>query len=160
MNVAENLSQTEAAMLQFEGDRDFTLAPADLFAKLTDARFLIQCIPDVDKVSQCEADRAAVVLRPSFAFVRGTLDMTMQIVEAVAAASARVLVHSKGIGSSSTVEASLAFSATAEGTRVHWRADIKELGGLLKMIPAGLIRGAAQKVIDDAWKMIEAKVKV
>ena len=35
-------------MLQFEGDRDFTLAPADLWAKLTDARFLVQCIPDVD----------------------------------------------------------------------------------------------------------------
>jgi len=145
-------------MLQFEGDRDFPLPPADLFAKLTDARFLVQCLPDVDKVTECEADHAALVLRPSFAFVRGTLDMTMHIVEAVAPASARVRVHSKGIGSSSTVEAALAFSATADGTRVHWGADITELGGLLKMIPTGLIRGAAQKIIDDAWKMIEAKV--
>ncbi len=146
-------------MLRFEGDRDFTLAPADLFAKLTDARFLVQCLPDVDKVSECEANHAALVLRPSFAFVRGTLDMHMQIVDAVAPASARVLVHSKGIGSTSAVEASLAFSATPDGTHVHWIADIKELGGLLKMIPAGLIRGAAQKIIDDAWQLIEAKVK-
>lgn len=145
-------------MLQFEGDRDFPLPPADLFAKLTDARFLVQCLPDVDKVTESAADHAAVVLRPSFAFVRGTLDMTMHIVEAMAPASARVLVHSKGIGSSSTIEAALAFSATATGTRVHWIADIKELGGLLKMIPAGLIRGAAQKTIDDAWQMIDAKV--
>ena len=85
--------------------------------------------------------------------------MTLQIIDAVAPNSARVLVHSKGIGSSSLVEASLAFSPTPEGTRVHWSADIKELGGLLKMIPAGLIRGAAQKVIGDAWTRIEAKVK-
>jgi uncharacterized protein len=146
-------------MLTFEGERAFTLAPADLFAKLTDARFLVQCLPDVDSVTNCEAERADLVLRPSFAFVRGTLDMTMQIVEAVAPTSARVLVHSKGIGSSSTVQASLAFSPTPEGTRVHWKADITELGGLLKMIPSGLIRGAAQKIIDDAWNRIEAKVK-
>jgi uncharacterized protein len=146
-------------MLKFEGDRDFALPAADLFAKLTDARFLVQCIPDVDSVSQCEAEHAVLVLRPSFAFVRGTLDLDMKVIDTVAPNSARVLVFSKGIGSSSTVEASLAFNATADGTRVHWVADIKELGGLLKMLPAGLIRGAAQKVIGDAWNMIEAKLK-
>lgn len=146
-------------MLTFEGERIFALAPADLFAKLTDAQFLVQCLPDVDSVASCETNRAVLVLRPSFAFVRGTLDMTMQIVEAVAPASARVLVHSKGIGSSSTVEASLIFSPTPEGPRVHWKADITELGGLLKMIPTGLIRGAAQKVIDDTWNRIDAKVR-
>ena len=30
-------------------------------------------------------------------------------------------------------------------TRVHWKAEVKQLGGLLKAVPAGLIRGAAQK---------------
>jgi len=145
-------------MLTFEGDRDFTLAPPDLWAKLTDARFLIQCIPDVDKVSACEADHATLVLRPNFAFVRGTLDMDLRVVDAVAPSSARVLVHSKGIGSSSTVEATLTFSPTPQGTHVHWSAEIKELGGLLKMIPQGLIRGAAQKVITDAWNLIDGKL--
>ena len=65
----------------------------------------------------------------------------------------------QGIGSSSTVEASFAFSPTATGTRVHWVAEVKELGGLLKMIPSGLIRGAAQKVIGDAWNLIDAKLQ-
>ena len=37
-------------MLRFEGDRDFRQAPAELWAKLTDARFLAQCIPDVETV--------------------------------------------------------------------------------------------------------------
>ena len=39
-------------MLRFEGDRDFPHPPAELFAKLTDARFLASCIPDVEKVSE------------------------------------------------------------------------------------------------------------
>ena len=33
------------------------------------------------------------------------------------------------------------------------------LGGLLKLLPKGLIRGSAQKIIDDAWNLIEAKLK-
>lgn len=146
-------------MLQFEGDRDYPLALADLWAKLTDARFLVSCLPDVDNVVEAAADHAVLVLRPSFAFVRGTLDMTLHIVDANAPNSARVLVHSKGIGSSSTVEAALAFSATPAGTHIHWSAVIKELGGLLKMIPPGLIRGAAQRVIDEAWTKIDTNLK-
>jgi carbon monoxide dehydrogenase subunit G len=145
-------------MVRFESDREFALAPAELWAKLTDARFLVQCVPDVESVTQAEADRAALVLRPGFAFVRGTLDVTLQVVDAVAPSSARVLLHSKGIGSSSDVEATLALAPQGEGTRVHWVAEVKSLGGLLKMVPSGLVRGAAQKVVEDAWNAVAAKL--
>jgi carbon monoxide dehydrogenase subunit G len=148
-------------MVRLEGDRDFPQAPADLWGKLTDARFLVQCIPDVQSVTQLEADRAALVLRPGFAFVRGTLEVTLQVADAVAPSSARVLMHSKGIGSSADVEATLSLAAQpggAPGTRVHWAAEVKSLGGLLKLVPSGLIRGAAQKVIEDVWKSVEAKL--
>ncbi len=33
-----------------------------------------------------------------------------------------------------------------------------QLGGLLKMVPSGLIRGAAQKVIEDVWDGIAKKL--
>ena len=146
-------------MLRFEGDRDFSRPPTDVFARLTDANFLVGCIPDVDRVTEVNADRAALVLRPGFAFVRGTLEVVLNIAEKTAPTSARILVVSKGIGSSSTVEATLSLAALGEtATRVHWVAEVKELGGLLKMVPGGLIRGAAQKVIADAWTAAEAKM--
>ena len=44
------------------------------------------------------------------------------------------------------------------GTRVHWKADIQQLGGLLKAAPQGLIRAAAEKVIHDVWTHIERKM--
>ena len=84
--------------------------------------------------------------------------MTLQIVDAVAPVSERVLLHSKGIGSSSDVEATLTLAAQEGGTRVHWTAEVKSLGGLLKMIPAGLVRGAAEKVINDAWNRATEKL--
>ena len=148
-------------MLRFEGDRDFALAPEALLAKLTDARFLVQVIPDVDSVPDLQPDRATLVLRPGFAFVRGTLDVTMQIIpDAKTMSSARVLLESRGIGSSSQVEATLTISPQQEppGSRVHWTAEVKSLGGLLKLVPGGLIRGAAEKVINDAWNRIGEKL--
>jgi carbon monoxide dehydrogenase subunit G len=146
-------------MVRFEGDRDFNQGQAEMFARLTDARFLVQCIPDVETITSQDADNAVLVLRPGFSFVRGTLEVTLQVVDRVSPTSARVLLLSKGIGSSADVEAGLALSSEREGvTRVHWTAEIKSLGGLLKMVPSGLIRGAAEKVINDAWARVVEKV--
>ena len=145
-------------MVRFEGEKVFPQTPADLWAKLTDARFLAQCIPDVESVQEAEADRAVLVLRPGFSFVRGTLDVTLHVVDAVAPSSARYVVASKGIGSTADVEATIALTPQGTGTHVRWTAEVKTLGGLLKMVPAGLIRGAAQKVVNDAWAAVEAKL--
>ena len=68
-------------MLRFEGDRDFSRAPAELWARLTDARFLVRCVPDVSTVSRAEADEAAFVVRPGLAFVRGTLEVTLKVAD-------------------------------------------------------------------------------
>src|SRR5262249_22197143 len=113
----------ETKMLRIEGVREFALAPAELWGRLSDARFLVQCIPDVESVQELAADRAALVLRPGFAFVRGTLDLTLQVVDAVEPTGARVILHSKGIGSTSDVEASLTLAPReGGGKRGHWGA--------------------------------------
>lgn len=146
-------------MNQFEGDRDFALAPQALWEKLSDARFLVTCIPDVVSVARAEAAEAVCTIRPGFSFVRGTLELTLRVAEAVAGQSVRLSLLSKGMGNSSTVEAALALAPHDGGTRVHWVAQIKEMGGLLKMVPQGLVRGAAQKVVADAWSAVEARLK-
>jgi carbon monoxide dehydrogenase subunit G len=145
-------------MVRFEGEKDFAQPPAELWAKLTDARFLVQCIPDVESVAEQASDHAALVLRPGFAFVRGTLDVTLRVVDAVAPSSARYVVASKGIGSTADVEATVALAPQATGTHVRWTAEVKTLGGLLKVVPSGLIRGAAQKVVNDVWAAVETKL--
>jgi uncharacterized protein len=145
-------------MTQFAGYREFPYPPDALFARLSDARFLVQCIPDVQSVTSQEADRATMILRPGFSFFRGTLEVDLRIVDVVSPVSQRVQLHSKGIGSSSDVEAALSLAVIENGTRVHWTVEVKSLGGLLKMVPAGLVRGAAEKVINDAWERVTAKL--
>jgi carbon monoxide dehydrogenase subunit G len=99
------------------------------------------------------------VIRPSFAFVRGTLELSILVTEAVPDQSVGLHLRTKGIGNTSTVEALLTLAPQAAGTHVHWRAQVTEMGGLLKMVPEGLVRGAAQKVIADVWTAVEAHLR-
>lgn len=145
-------------MVRFEGDRDFPQPPAELFARLSDARFLVECIPDVETVHEQAPQSARLTLRPGFSFVRGTLEVALSLVDVVAPTSARVVLASKGIGSTADVEATLSLSDREGGSRVHWTAEVKKLGGLLKMVPGGLVRGAAEKVINDAWASVSQKL--
>jgi len=145
-------------MLHFEGDKDFPQPPAELWPKLSDPRFIVQCVPDIESVVKAEADVAEIKLRPGFSFARGTLEITLKVLEAVPGVSVRFSAHSKGIGSTSDVESNLAFALNGTGTRVHWTADINELGGLLKAVPQGLIKASAQKVINDLWAALEERL--
>jgi carbon monoxide dehydrogenase subunit G len=146
-------------MNQFEGDRHFALPPQAVWDKISDARFLVKCIPDVQSVAREEPGEAVCTVRPGFSFVRGTLELTVRVAEAVPGESVKLLLLSKGMGNNSTVEATLALAPHDGGTRVHWVALIKEMGGLMKMVPQGLVRGAAQKIAADAWTAVEARLK-
>ena len=40
--------------MHFEGDKEFALAPKDVFAKLSDARFLAECTPGRESVVRAD----------------------------------------------------------------------------------------------------------
>jgi 2-furoyl-CoA dehydrogenase large subunit len=147
------------AMLHFEGNRDEPQPPAELWARLSDPQFLAQCIPGAESVSQPEPNELKCVLRPSFAFVRGTLDLTLRVAEAVSPNKIQLVTHTRGIGTSTDVTVDLQLTPRESGTRVHWAVQISNLGGLLKAVPQGLVKAAAQKVIADAWAAVEARLQ-
>lgn len=145
-------------MLHFEGEKDYSLPIEQVFEKLTDARFLLDCVGGVEAVARQEADEAVWTLRPNLGFVRGTLETTLQVRERQPPTAARLQVVSKGIGSGSEVCVDLTLTEKAGGTAVHWSADVTSLTGLLKAVPSGLLKGAAQKVIADLWAAVDAKL--
>jgi carbon monoxide dehydrogenase subunit G len=145
-------------MLHFEGTKDPALPPEELWQRLRNAAFLVQCIPGVESIKQADPDDASCVIRPGFSFVRGTLEVTIHVAEATEPTAVRLAIASKGIGSSSQVDARLNIYAQDSGSRVNWSADVMELGGLLKAVPQGLLKASAQKVINDVWSGIEAKL--
>ncbi len=145
-------------MLHFEGTKDLALPSQAVWGKLRDADFLVQCIPGVESIKDSGADDASCVIRPGFSFVRGTLEVNIHVAEAAEPTMVCFAIASKGIGSSSQVAARMDISAHDSGSRVSWSADVTELGGLLKAVPQGLLKASAQKVIQDVWDGIEAKL--
>jgi uncharacterized protein len=143
-------------MVHFEGVEQFPHPPSVVFAKLSDAGWLARALPDVE-VTETAPDRAAWKVRPKFAFMAGTLDTTAEVLER-AEPVLRYRVTSTSVGAKSTMEATLTMKPSEAGTSVEWSGDLTELGGLLKLIPRGLIQAAAQKVIADIWATIRAKM--
>ena len=144
--------------MNFQGERLFSLPIDTLYARLSNAAFLVDCIPDASPVGAANADVAQCAVRPGFSFARGSLDVAITVQSRQPTTSVAFLLTSKGIGSSADVSAALTLSSADDKTKVAWTASIVKLGGLLKAVPSGLIRGAAQKVIDDVWAGIEAKL--
>lgn len=144
--------------LHFDGERRLALPLDQVWPKLRDARFLVTSIPDATIVGESTLDRAQCTVKPNLTFVRGNLEVTIQIVEAREPDALTFGLYSRGVGSSSDVQAKLTLAADGNATQVKWAADVLQLGGLLKMVPAGLIRGAAHKAIDDLWNGIERRL--
>jgi carbon monoxide dehydrogenase subunit G len=144
--------------MQFTGDQELPLSRGAAWRKLSDVRFLVQCVPGGEKIEQAEETRAVCTLRPGFAFVRGTLELTIERREAEPEQALCFAMHGKGVGSSSDVESRLTLEEKDGRTYIRWTAEVTKLGGLLKAVPPGLIRGAAQKVIQDMWKNVTAKL--
>ncbi len=145
-------------MIRFEGVESFPAPPAAVFAKLADAGWLARALPEAE-VTETAPDRAAWKVRPKFAFMAGNLDTTAEVVNRTADERVRYRIVSRGVGSSSTVDADLEFGpGPGGGTAVKWVGDVTELGGLLKLVPRGLVQAAAHKVITDVWAAVRQRL--
>jgi uncharacterized protein len=140
--------------MHFQGREHF---PAGSEAALSDAGFLAACVPDAT-VTHGEPDRAAWSVKPKLAFISGQLETHLTVVERVPGQSTTFEAVGRGVGASTTVRSVLTFTPDETGVAVDWSADVVALTGLLKMVPKGLIQGAAEKVIAEVWSGIRAKL--
>lgn len=144
--------------MRLEGTRIVPGTPASLWSRLGDLGFLVRCIPDRAKAEIVSPDRATVVVRPGFAFVRGTLDIVLERTCVQPMQEMRLAVASRAIGSSADLEVELKTHAEGDSVRFDWSATVVRLGGLLKAVPSGLLRAAAQKVIEDVLANLEREL--
>lgn len=144
-------------MIRFQGTETMPVPPAAAFDKLADAGWLAQALPDA-QVTAAGPDAASWRVKPKFAFMAGVLDTDAVVAGREPGRQVRYTVVSKGVGSSSTVQAVLTFVPEGDGCKVDWVADLTELGGLLKLAPRGLIQAAAQTVIGEVWGSVRGKM--
>jgi carbon monoxide dehydrogenase subunit G len=109
-------------------------------------------------VSEATPDRAAWRLRPKLAFLMGSLDTVMDVTGRDAGKAVEFKLYTRAMGASSTVLTRLEFRDAGGGTAVHWTGDLTEVTGLLKMVPKGLLQSTAEKVIQDVWAAVAARL--
>ena len=86
------------APLTFGGNESFSAPPEQVFATLTDLERLPRIIPDLISSEKVDNRTLNCVVRPGFSFLRGTLRMTITIVELKPPESASMKVTAAGIG--------------------------------------------------------------
>lgn len=145
--------------IPLEGTETLELPSDRVWESLCDLPFLIQCFPDVESIT-VESDRkVSCRVRPSFSFLKGRLDNSFELTDSTTKPTARFSIRGKGIGVTVGVDAQVTVEDVGPAdTRLRWRADIVERGGLLKAVSKGLVEGAARKVIADAFAGFRQKL--
>lgn len=159
--------------MTFTDEELFTESRTLLWERLTETAFLSRCLPDVVGTAHCEPLVVECRVAPRLAFLRGTMQIRLEIVGQQAGASSQMQIRASGIGSSIDVLTTLEISeidpppseplndaAERPRTKVRWTAEVQRLGGLLKPVGKSLIEAAARKVIADGWARVREQLAV
>ena len=138
--------------MNFSGAEQFECSQAELWARLADMAFVSRAIPDLDRVERIEPTGFSCRVRPRFLFLTGSLALVFELIEAAPHERLKVRSRGTGIGAAVVVESELQLLTAASGTELRWTATIVSREGLLKPVSAGLIQGAAQRVVASFWK--------
>lgn len=139
-------------IVSLQGERKFNLSVERMFSELSDLNNFIKIVPDVKEIKSISKDQAHIIVTPGLSFVRGELDTTIDVTTGVNEAT--ITVASKGIGSFSKMQVSFQLEGT-DTTLLKWNMDVVELGGLLKLVPTSLMKGAAGKITNDLLNNLE-----
>lgn len=158
-------------MLRLEGHEDFQLSRLELWDHMTDMEFLSRMVPDLERVVRSEPGVLVCRVRPGFSFLRGSLEITFETTKQQPPALVEMRVLGKGIGSSVSVLTSFELVELASDemgkepgsnsngkTRLHWTAEVQELGGLLKPISRDLVKAAAGRIVAQIWTNVQQEL--
>ncbi len=137
-------------MIELAGSKQFPVSIERLYPELADLTRLVQSLPDVKTVKEVSEEAVVIIVAPGLSFIKGELETTIHRTAASPPTAATLSIASKGIGTTVKVTASFTLASLDAGTEMNWQAQVTELGGLLKLIPGSLLKGAAQKV-NEGW---------
>ena len=146
------------ADLRFDGEERFGAPPERVFALLTDLDRLGTSIPDRVSSERVDERTLNAVVRPGFSFLRGTMKLRVTLEELNPPTSAVMRIDSQGIGVSMQVESRMTLTPDGDGTKVVWQSNVTQMKGLVATISPGLVRAAAEQVVQSGWKQLHEQL--
>ncbi len=130
------------------------------YAYLTDANFVAECAPGVQKLEVVEPDKKfKVIAGIGFGAVKATFDTHVEFVDRRPHDYARIKAAGKAPGSNVDATAELSLSDALEGgTTLNWEADVV-IAGAIASVAMRLLGSVTQKLsaqfFEKARKRIE-----
>lgn len=146
-------------METLKGQETFNAPPEQVFAELTDLSKLSKHLPSLDSSQIVDEKTLRAVVKPGFSFVRGTLKLTITLVEGTPHTQAKHRIAASGIGLGMDIDTVLDLSPAEKGTRLDWQINILKRSGLLALVGSGLIQGAAEKTVKEGWDSLRKQVE-
>jgi carbon monoxide dehydrogenase subunit G len=148
-----------SADLEFGGQERFQAPPERVFDVITNLDLLAQNIPDAVSAQRVDEHTLACVVRPGFSFLRGTLQMRIQLTDLVRPTMAAMRIDASGIGQAICIQSRSQISPHDGGSLLDWKAEVVERRGLVATISKSLIQAAASQVIRDAWRKVHGEIE-
>jgi carbon monoxide dehydrogenase subunit G len=144
--------------MQFEGSVEIAASRQAVWAFLLDFDRVAACGPGVESVEKTDDGHARVDARIGVGFISARFSIDLELGEVVAPDRAEILGRGDAPGTQVEGRAAMRLSGPEAGpTTLDWTADV-EIFGSLAAVGARLIESTANRLIDDAFDCIRAKL--
>src|SRR5271155_385569 len=145
--------------MHYDGSFEVPVSKQKVYDFVLDPAKITSIFPDVQDVKVIDESNFTLKAKVGISFIRGMMDVKMNIVERTPPSFARM--KAKGNGMSSSVELDNTFTIEdapgGNGTVVKWAADAK-ISGLMASVGSRLIDAAAQKYVAEIIGSLREKL--
>lgn len=145
--------------MRFEGTVEIS-APRDrVWSFVTDPALISTCAPDVQHLEVLEPGHFKVVVRAGVGPIKGTFKMDVRFTELRAPERAEVLARGQAPGSAVEMRSTMDLRELAGGrTAMAWTSDVT-VTGMIASVGARLMQGAADKITQQVFACVKAKLE-
>ena len=144
--------------MRFQGTLDIAAPRERVWAFVTDPKAVSACAPDVQSIEVLDPEHFRLVIRAGVGPIRATFNLNVVFTELVAPARASVRARGQAPGSAVEMLSTMELSAPApDRTTMNWTADVT-ISGTIAQLGARLMQGAAEKLTQQMFTCIQAKL--
>jgi uncharacterized protein len=145
--------------MRFEGKLDID-APRDrVWSFLTDPAQVTTCAPDVQSLEVTDPRHFKVVVRAGVGPIKGTFSMNVEFTELQEPGHAAIVARGQAPGSAVEMVSNMELSEFDEThTIMEWSSEVT-VSGMIQQVGARLMQGAADKITQQVFACIKAKLE-
>lgn len=144
--------------MHYQGSFEVSAPPEKVYAFVTDPKKVTTIFPDASDVKVIDENNFSAKVKVGMSFIRGTLDVKMNMVEKKPGQFAKLKARGTGMNSSVDLESSFTLVAgKAGGTVISWVADAK-ISGMMASVGSRLMDSAAEKYVREIVTTLKKKL--